>query len=158
MNTVGVVGLGYVGLTLAVTLARKGFTVHGVDTSPAVLDSLAQGRPHIFEPGVEEGLRSFLGERLHIASELPKGGIDAAIICVSTPVNPDTRAPELGNLRAAAAHVAERSAPSTVVIIRSTVPVGATRSVVLPELLSRWGRARLAFAPERTIQGQALRE
>jgi len=158
LTTVGVVGLGYVGLTLAVTLARKGFTVHGVDTSPAVLDSLAQGRPHIFEPGVEEGLRSFLGERLHIASELPKGGIDAAIICVSTPVNPDTHAPELGNLRAAAAHVAERSAPSTVVIVRSTVPVGATRSVVLPELLSRWGRARLAFAPERTIQGQALRE
>jgi UDP-N-acetyl-D-mannosaminuronic acid dehydrogenase len=158
MNTVGVVGLGYVGLTLAVTLARKGFTVHGVDTSPAVLDSLAQGRPHIFEPGVEEGLRAFLGERLRVAAELPKGGVEAAIICVSTPVNPDTHAPELGNLRAAAAHVAERCGAATVVIVRSTVPVGASRGVVLPELLARWGRARLAFAPERTIQGQALRE
>src|SRR6266571_4108126 len=77
MNTVGVVGLGYVGLTLAVTLARKGFTVHGVDTSPAVLESLAQGRPHIFEPGVEEGVRAFLGERLHVGSALPKSGVDA---------------------------------------------------------------------------------
>ena len=158
MNTVGVVGLGYVGLTLAVTLARKGFTVHGVDTSPAVLDALGQGQPHLFEPGVEEGVRAFLGERLHVGSTLPTGGVDAAIICVSTPVNRDTQEPELGNLRAAARHVAERCASDTVVIVRSTVPVGASRAIVLPELLARWGRARLAFAPERTIQGQALRE
>jgi len=158
LNTVGVVGLGYVGLTLAVTLARKGFTVHGVDTSPAVLDALGKGRPHLFEPGVEEGVRAFLGGRLHVGSALPEGGVDAAIICVSTPVNPATQAPELDNLRAAARHVALRCASDTVVIVRSTVPVGASRSIVLPELLERWGRARLAFAPERTIQGQALRE
>jgi len=158
LKTVGVVGLGYVGLTLAVTLARKGFTVHGVDTSPAVLDALGKGRPHLFEPGVEEGVRAFLGERLHVGSELPQGAVDAAIICVSTPINPDTKAPELGNLRVAARHVALRCASDTVVIVRSTVPVGASRTIVLPELLARWGRARLAFAPERTIQGQALRE
>ena len=157
MNTIGVVGLGYVGLTLAVTLARKGFTVHGVDTSPAVLDALGKGRPHLFEPGVEEGVRAFLGDRLHVAAELPRDGIDAAIICVSTPVGAD-HAPELGNLRAAARHVAERSGPRTLVIVRSTVPVGASRAVVLPELAARWSRPRLAFAPERTIQGQALRE
>src|SRR5882672_2587446 len=158
MSTVGVVGLGYVGLTLAVTLARKGFTVHGVDTSPAVLDALGQGRPHLYEPGLDEGLGTFLGDRLHVTSSLPARGVEAAIICVSTPVNPETRGPELGNLRAAARHVAERCAPDTLVIVRSTVPVGGTRAVVLPELLSAWGRASLAFAPERTIQGQALRE
>jgi UDP-N-acetyl-D-mannosaminuronic acid dehydrogenase len=158
MNSVGVVGLGYVGLTLAVTLARKGFSVHGVDTSAAVLDALGKGRPHLFEPGLEEGIRAFLGDRLHVGPALPEGGVDAAIICVSTPVNPDTHAPELANLRAAAAHVALRCAPGALVIVRSTVPVGASRTVVLPELVARWGRARLAFAPERTIQGQALRE
>ena len=158
MNSVGVVGLGYVGLTLAVALARKGFTVHGVDTSPAVLDALGKGRPHLFEPGIEEGIRAFLGDRLRVAPALPEGGVDAAIICVSTPVNPDTHAPELANLRAAAGHVALRCAPGALVIVRSTVPVGASRTVVLPELVARWGRARLAFAPERTIQGQALRE
>src|SRR5262250_880525 len=157
-NTVGVVGLGYVGLTLAVTLARKGFTVQGVDTSPAVLDALAQGRPHLFEPGGEEGVRAFLGERFHAAGRLPEGGLEAAIICVSTPVDPATQSPQLDNLRAAVRHVAERSGPDTLVVVRSTVPVGASRSVVLPELVARWGRARLAFCPERTIQGQALRE
>src|SRR5947208_10077704 len=150
MNTVGVVGLGYVGLTLAVTLARKGFTVHGVDTSPAVLDALAQGRPHLYEPGLDEALGTFLGDRLHVASALPGGGVEAAIICVSTPVSPETRGPELGNLRAAARHVAERCAPDALVIVRSTVPVGGSRAVVLPELLSAWGRARLALDRKST--------
>jgi UDP-N-acetyl-D-mannosaminuronic acid dehydrogenase len=159
MNTVGIVGMGYVGLTMAVALARKGFTVHGVDASPAVLAALAEGRAHLFEPGVEEGLAAFCGERLQAGPALPPGGVDAAMICVSTPANPVTHAPELENLRAAARHVAERSGADTLVIVRSTVPVGASRGVVLPELTARWGPgARLAFAPERTIQGQALRE
>ncbi len=159
MKTVGVVGMGYVGLTMAVALARKGFTVHGVDASPAVLAALSEGRAHLFEPGVEEGLASFRGDRLHVGPVLPAGGVDAAMICVSTPANPVTHAPELENLRAAARHVAERCRPDTLVIVRSTVPVGASRNVVLPELTARWGAgARLAFAPERTIQGQALRE
>ncbi|HUG38120.1 MAG TPA: nucleotide sugar dehydrogenase [Candidatus Limnocylindrales bacterium] len=155
---VGVVGMGYVGLTLAVTLAQKGFTVHGVDAAPAVVAALRAGRAHIFEPGVDEGLRADGGRRLHVAETLPEGGVGAVIICVSTPVDPATHAANLENLRQAARHVAERCDPGTLVIVRSTVPVGASRAVVLPELLARWGRARLAFAPERTIQGQALRE
>ena len=159
MQTIGVVGMGYVGLTMAVTLARKGFTVHGVDASPAVLAALGEGRAHLFEPGVEEGLAAFRGDRLRVAASLPPEGVDAVMICVSTPTNPVTHAPELENLRAASRHVAERARPDTLVIVRSTVPVGASRNVVLPELAARWGASvRLAFAPERTIQGQALRE
>jgi UDP-N-acetyl-D-mannosaminuronic acid dehydrogenase len=157
-ESVGIVGMGYVGLTLAVALARHGFRVHGVDTSPAVLSALAAGRPHLYEPGVEEGLREFLGRRLHVGAALPAERVDAAIICVSTPTNPGTHAPELENLRAAARHVAAACDPDTLVVVRSTVPVGASRGVVLPELRARWKRVRLAFAPERTIQGQALRE
>jgi UDP-N-acetyl-D-mannosaminuronic acid dehydrogenase len=158
LNTIGVVGLGYVGLTLAVTLARKGFTVHGMDVSPRVLEALAEKRPHLFEPGVEEGLQASLGERFFVRPALPERGIEAAILCVSTPVELDTHEPQLENLRLAARHIAERCADGTLVIVRSTVPVGASRAVVLPELRARWTRPLLAFAPERTIQGQALRE
>jgi len=147
-----------VGLTLAVGLARKGFVVHGVEKSPAVLAALAKGRPHVFEPGLEDGLAQALGSRIHVADALPAGGVDAAIVCVSTPVDPASGQPQLDNLRAAARHVAERGRPDTLVVVRSTVPVGATRSIVLPELAARWPAPRLAFAPERTIQGQALRE
>jgi UDP-N-acetyl-D-mannosaminuronic acid dehydrogenase len=155
---VGVVGLGYVGLTLAAAFARQGLTVHGADTSPSVLAALRAKRSHLFEPGVEEVLRELSGQRFHVGEALPERAVEAVVICVSTPVNPGTHAPELENLRRAARHVVERCAEGTLVVVRSTVPVGASRAVVLPELAARWARPRLAYAPERTIQGQALRE
>ncbi|MFC5994890.1 nucleotide sugar dehydrogenase [Pseudonocardia hispaniensis] len=158
MRRIGIIGMGYVGLTLAAGMARKGYEVHGVDIRPAVLESLSRGRPHIFEPGVEEAFGELIGKNLVVASELPADGVDAAVICVSTPIDEITREPDLRNLAAAARHVAERCAPSTLVVVRSTVPVGASRSVVLPPLVAGWGSARLVMAPERTIQGQALRE
>ncbi|TPW12381.1 MAG: UDP-glucose/GDP-mannose dehydrogenase, partial [bacterium] len=147
MNRVTVVGLGYVGLTLAVAFARKGLSVFGCDREPGVVTALQNRRPHLYEPGVEEGLRERLGRGLHVATELPCEPVDAAVLCVSTPVHPETREPRLENLRAAAKSVAEACSSDTLVVVRSTVPVGATRRVVLPELLARWGRARLAFCP-----------
>jgi UDP-N-acetyl-D-mannosaminuronic acid dehydrogenase len=158
MKRVGIVGLGYVGITLAVALARKGFTVFGCDRVPQVVTALAAGRPHIFEPGIAEGLREHLNERLHVSGVLPDTPLDAVVLCVSTPVDPATRRPNLEGLRSAAHAVARAVGPDTLVVVRSTVPVGASRTVVLPELLAVWGRARLAMCPERTIQGQALRE
>jgi UDP-N-acetyl-D-mannosaminuronic acid dehydrogenase len=132
--------------------------VHGVDTSARVLEALGARRSHLFEPGVEEAVRDLMGDRLHARNALPERAVEAVVICVSTPVAEGSHAPELDNLRRAARHVAERCAPDTLVVVRSTVPVGGTRAVVLPELAARWPRPRLAFAPERTIQGQALRE
>ncbi len=158
MRTVAVAGLGYVGLTLSVALARRGVDVLGYDREPRVVEALAAGRPHLYEPGVEEGLRELLGHKLRVTSSLPCEPVDAAVLCVSTPVDPATGTPVLEPLRSAAKTVAKAFDPGTLVIVRSTVPIGASRSVVLPELVARWGRARLAFCPERTIQGQALRE
>jgi UDP-N-acetyl-D-mannosaminuronic acid dehydrogenase len=156
---VGIVGMGYVGLTLAAAMARRGgYEVHGVDVQPAVVESLSRGEPHIFEPGVGEAFEELVGEKIFVASELPDGALDAVVICVSTPVDGATHEPYLDNLVAAAEHVAERCRPGTLVVVRSTVPVGASRQFVLPPLLRAWGAARLVMAPERTIQGQALRE
>jgi UDP-N-acetyl-D-mannosaminuronic acid dehydrogenase len=155
---VGIIGLGYVGLTLSAALARKGYVVYGVDVSPVVLDSLSRGRPHIFEPGVEEVFATYIDKSIFVGSALPESGVDAAVICVSTPVDEDTLKPDLTNLAAAAAMVAETCSPDTLVVVRSTVPVGASRQFVLPPLQAAWGEARLVMAPERTIQGQALRE
>ena len=158
MKRVGVVGLGYVGITLAVALARRGCVVFGCDRAPGVVEALASGQPHIFEPGIAEGLREHLSERLHVSGVLPDTPFDAVVLCVSTPVDPATRRPDLEGLRSAARAVAHAVGPDTLVVVRSTVPVGASRGVVLPELLAVWERARLAMCPERTIQGQALRE
>jgi UDP-N-acetyl-D-mannosaminuronic acid dehydrogenase len=132
--------------------------VHGAEQSAAVRATLATGHPHLFEPGLDEGLARWLGTRLHVAEALPAGELDAAIICVSTPVDPASGRPQLDNLRAAARQVAEGARPDTLAVVRSTVPVGASRAIVLPELAARQPAPRLAMAPERTIQGQALRE
>jgi UDP-N-acetyl-D-mannosaminuronic acid dehydrogenase len=151
--------MGYVGLTLATAMARSGrYEVHGVDVRSDVVESLSRGEPHIFEPGVSEAFGELAGEKIFVASELPADVLDAVVICVSTPVDPVTHEPYMKNLVAAAEHVAERCRPDTLVVVRSTVPVGTSREVVLPPLLEAWGTARLVMAPERTIQGRALRE
>lgn len=157
---VAIIGMGYVGLTLAAALAREGHTIYGVDTQPAVVHSLALGRPHIFEPGVGEVFAELTGDRIFVRPDLPPAGVDVAIISVSTPVDEATHEPYVKNLATAAEQVARRCAPGTLVVVRSTVPVGTSREVVLPPLEAAWGRdnVRLVMAPERTIQGQALRE
>ena len=157
-STIGVIGMGYVGLTLTAALARKGYVVHGVDVQPEVLRALSAGRPHIFEPGVADVFAEHIGTRIFVDSTLPRDTVDAAVICVSTPVDEHTHRPNLTNLAAAARQVADWCSAETLVVVRSTVPVGASRAVVLPPLLDAWGRALLVMAPERTIQGQALRE
>jgi UDP-N-acetyl-D-mannosaminuronic acid dehydrogenase len=157
-KTIGVVGMGYVGLTLTAALARKGYIVHGVDVQPAVLESLTRGQPHIFEPGVADVFAEHINKTIFVGERLPAGVLDAAVLCVSTPVDEHSHRPNLSNLASAARQVADWCAPQTLVVVRSTVPIGTSRRVVLPPLLQAWGRARLVMAPERTIQGQALRE
>lgn len=157
-RTFGVVGMGYVGLTLTAALARAGHTVHGVDAQHSVVETLSQGRPHIYEPGLAEVFAELVGTRIHVGDQLPHDGLDAVLICVSTPVDEATQVPNLANVAAAARDIARWCSPETLVVVRSTVPIGTTRSIVLPALLDEWPDARLAMAPERTIQGQALRE
>jgi UDP-N-acetyl-D-mannosaminuronic acid dehydrogenase len=155
---VGVVGMGYVGLTLTAALARAGNEVHGVDAKPAVRESLSRGRPHIYEPGVEEVFAACVGSSIFIGTELPRE-LDAVTISVSTPVDETTHRPDLTFLEAAIRDIVRWCAPGTLVVVRSTVPIGTSRRVVLPVLREAWGDdVRLAMAPERTIQGQALRE
>ncbi len=157
-KTIGVVGMGYVGLTLTAALAEKGFRVYGADVSERVVESLSRGRPHIYEPGVQETFARRIGQSVFVDTRLPQDAVDVAVISVSTPVDDETKLPNLTNLASAAEQVARWCSPDTLVVVRSTVPVGTSRRVVLPALLAAWGSARLVMAPERTIQGQALRE
>ncbi|HZW72910.1 MAG TPA: NAD(P)-binding domain-containing protein, partial [Caldimonas sp.] len=124
MKRIAVVGLGYVGITLAAALARRGFTVIGYDREPRVREALAHGRPHLYEPGIDEALAETVGRTFHVHSDLKAADADAAVICVSTPVDDATRQPRLESLRAAARQIADELAPETLVVLRSTVPVG----------------------------------
>jgi len=155
---VAVIGLGYVGLTLAVSMARAGTRVIGVDTDPAVREALRGRQPVLFEPGVAELLRSLPPDRFTVADRLPSRPVDAVVLCVGTPVDPRTRKADLSALAAAAAHLAEHAGPETLVVVRSTVAVGTSRQTVYRRLRANLERPLLAVCPERTIQGNALAE
>jgi UDP-N-acetyl-D-mannosaminuronic acid dehydrogenase len=155
---VAVVGLGYVGLPLAVSMARAGIEVLGVDTDPAVRHAVDRREPPFEEPGLAEALRAVPRDRLTVAGALPERPPSAVVLCVGTPVGPEANQPDLRQLNAAVAGVAARIAEDTLVVIRSTVPVGTCRRHVLPALRSAVAAPLLACCPERTIQGRAMAE
>lgn len=159
-----VVGMGYVGLTLALVLAEEGFYVTGVDTDEAKIERLAACKPHVHEVGLPELLREQLGDSFEVSTELPEG-CDVLVLAVGTPVvqTEGGHEPVLDILVHAAELAGRRLSSGGLVVLRSTVPVGTTREVVLP-ILERESGLRggvdfhLSFAPERTAEGLALKE
>lgn len=157
-SDIAIVGLGYVGITLAAALADNGFRVLGIEKRREVADSVNSGRSHIFEPGIDGILSRCAGSSLRAVTEWPDELPPVTIICVSTPADPSTGAPDLSNLADAAGQISRRMPPDGLVIVRSTVPVGTSRALVLATLRGRNPEASLAFCPERTVQGAALME
>ncbi|MFE0424387.1 nucleotide sugar dehydrogenase [Streptomyces sp. NPDC058953] len=153
-----VVGLGYVGLPLAASLAAAGVDVIGVDTNPETRRTVTEGRAPFYEPGLTELLQGLPPGRLTVSDRIPGQAPRAAVICVGTPMSPETGHPALGHLESAADAVAEAMADDTLVVVRSTVPVGTCRETVLPRLRKQVAEPLLAFCPERLIQGKALAE
>jgi nucleotide sugar dehydrogenase len=159
---VAVLGLGFVGLTLAVTLSDVGFTVHGVEANGDRAERIAKGKPHFHEMGLDPLLNHQLAkDRFRVHTTIPSG-VDIYIIAVGTPLD-DEGVPQLQSIREAALAVGAQLKRGDLVMLRSTVPVGTTREVVLPILENASGLHcgedfQLSFAPERTIEGQALRE
>ena len=161
-----VLGMGYVGLTLALELAREGFRVTGVDLDESKVTGLAGGRSHVHEIGLPELLRQQIANgRFTVSREVPGEG-EVYVVAVGTPVHRTAEGnhkADLSFLRAAAESVGRALDLGDLVVLRSTVPVGTTREEVLP-LLERASGLRggadfhLAFAPERTVEGQALQE
>lgn len=163
LKHIGVVGLGYVGLTLALTLAERGFQMRGLDRDPAVRRKLKSGRPHFFEIGLAGLLGDHLGKNFEVVSRFDAAeNCDMYIIAVGTPVSPQGQ-PQFGHLENASRTVGRVLKYGDAVILRSTIPVGTTREVVIPilEKASRLTAGRdfyVAFAPERTVEGKALDE
>ncbi|GHJ06954.1 UDP-N-acetyl-D-mannosaminuronic acid dehydrogenase [Micromonospora humidisoli] len=155
---VAVIGLGYVGLTLAVSLAQAGVPVVGVEADAGTRAALRAGTPTLFEPGVDELLRSLPADRLTITDTLDGVTPAAVVICVGTPLDDGTGRPDLRHFTLAAQTAAAAATADTLVVVRSTVPVGTTRRTLLPLLRERVDEPLLACCPERTIQGRALAE
>ena len=162
MKTITVVGLGYIGLPTAITLARAGFQVCGFDVNESVLTQLRGGHIHISEPGLQEAFSEAVASgNLTFASRCPS--TDAYIICVPTPfsVEGQKRRADLRFVRSAAETVAPALHPGALVILESTVPPKTTE--MMAEILEKGsGLTRdqfyTAHCPERIIPGRMLVE
>ena len=133
-RTVAVVGMGFVGLTLAAVLADVGFRVVGVESQPDVLATLKRGEAHFHELGLVPLLRHHSREkRLTFVGEVAEADADTFIICVGTPVD-DSGTPLLDDVHRAAEAVGRALPRRGMVLLRSTVPVGTCRNVVVPIL------------------------
>lgn len=163
IETISVMGLGYIGLPTAITLALAGFKVQGFDVNPEVVKSLKSGKIHIkehnlqymFDLAVKNGRLSFSGE-LQPA--------DAFYICVPTPfhrLDDGKRHADLSYVESAASMAGKLLHKGNLVILESTVPPRTTARVA--DILSQAGSIKqeefhVVHCPERVIPGRAFEE
>jgi UDP-N-acetyl-D-glucosamine dehydrogenase len=152
-----VVGQGYVGLPLAVELARCGFRVTGLDTDETRVSALAAGRsyiPDVADGELQEALRA--GRFRATADPGALAEQDAVVICVPTPLR-KSREPDIAHVVAAAEEVARHLRPGQLVILESTTYPGTTEELLLPMFERAGFKAGsdfyLAFSPERIDPG-----
>lgn len=162
---INVLGLGYVGLTLALTLASVGFKIVGIDKDKDKVTSLQNGVPTLYEPQIEQLLKSGLSSgNISFVEDIQKTEEQVVyIISVGTPIDNQTQEPNLTNLKNVVKEVGKSIKKGDMVIVRSTVPVKTARNIIKPELenisnLKCPSDFYLATAPERTLQGAALKE
>lgn len=158
MRHIGIIGMGRVGLTLALTLASVGFKVLGVEREEEIVKSLDKGKPHFYEKGLETLLKSRLEDSNLVIANRIEEKQDAYIICVGTPIDKTTKEVILEPIIRATQEVTRWLEERDVVILRSTVPIGTARNTVLPILKECQRTFHLACCPERTIEGNALWE
>src|SRR4030042_369928 len=157
----GVVGLGYVGLPLAVAMARAGYQVLGVDSDQEKLEALRRGQSYVGDVPSEELAPLVQQGRLRVsASYADLAGADAVSICVPTPLR-QTGDPDLSFILSATRALLPVLHSPMAVILESTTYPGTTREMLLPELegtgLKVGEDLFLAFSPERVDPGRTDR-
>jgi len=154
---IGIIGLGYVGLPLAVEFAKAGFEVTGFDVDVAKVDSINKGHSYIGDVPSEDVACTVKAGRLKATDDMSKlHDMDAIDICVPTPLR-KTRDPDLSYVILAVDAVRARLRPGQLVILESTTYPGTTDEVVQPALeeggLKAGKEFYLAFSPERVDPG-----
>ncbi len=155
--TVALMGMGYVGLPLALSLVERGCAVHGIDLQDQKVRSLNEGRSYIRDVPDEAVRQSLETGRFTVTTDFSIfAECDAIFICVPTPFTPQ-KEPDIRHIAAAAEQIAAHCREGQVVILRSTSYPGTTEEVVRPTLERtglRVGRENfLASAPERIDPG-----
>src|SRR5215207_381991 len=154
--TVGIIGMGYVGLPLAVAFAEAGEKVVAVDIDGRKVEALSRGESHI-EDVPSEVLRAVAGRIAPTTRYAALSDTDAVLICVPTPLSPN-REPELGPLLDSAAALSGVLRAGQLVVLESTTYPGTTRERLVPILeesgLKAGRDVHVAFSPERVDPGR----
>jgi len=154
---VAVVGLGYVGLPLAMAIAKAGHKVRGIDVAQAAVDAVNDARPQI--TGIDAGeLARYVADGTLIATDdfAVVRWADVVVIAVPTPID-EYRVPDLTAVRLAAEAVAANAQPGCLVVLESTTYPGTTEEVVVPAFaqhgLAAGHDVFIAYSPERIDPG-----
>ena len=160
MKTVGIIGLGYVGLPTAIGFHDAGFEVWGVDVSQRTVDMVLAGQNPTGDPDVDDIVPQPGTERWHITTSTPEAvpNCDVILVTVPTPITHDLK-PDLSYVEAAGRAVFEAlpKGKNTVVVLESTVYPGVTAQTWLPILeelgLEQGKDVSIAYCPERFNPG-----
>ncbi len=154
---VGVLGIGYVGLPLAVEFASSGFDVTGIDTTAWKVEKILKGESYIAD--VDEGRLQKLvkQDKLRATTQYDViGDLDSINICVPTPLR-KTQDPDVSHIISAVDEISQRLRPGQLIILESTTYPGTTEEIILPSLEKTGLRVgkdfHLAFSPERVDPG-----
>ena len=155
---IGIIGVGYVGLPLAVVFAEAGFRVTGFDLSSERAAIINRGESYIDDIPNATVARLVNAGLLDATTDMERlRDMDAISVCVPTPLS-KTRDPDMSAVLSAADHIATRLRPGQVIVLESTTYPGTTREIFLPRITERGFKIGhdvfLAFSPERVDPGR----
>ena len=154
-----VIGQGFVGLTLSVFIASKGLRVTGIENNPKTLSQLNSLKPHFYEKNLSDTLLNVIQKgNITFQDRIPSRNSNKKriyIITVGTPLKNGQI--YLGSLMTAIDEISKNLVDGDLIVSRSTVGIGMTRSLIL-EPLSEIADIFVASCPERTVEGNALHE
>ena len=162
---ISVIGGGYVGLVTGTCFAQLGNAVTIIDIDPKKVRAINNGRPPVYENGLEDLMKQNTGTRLHASSGYESvTDAEIVIICVGTPSNPDGNA-NLLYIKAASISIGaalKNTSSYCVVVVKSTVPPSTTERIVRPSVLkaSKKTENEIGFVmnPEFLREGRAVED
>jgi UDP-N-acetyl-D-mannosaminuronic acid dehydrogenase len=167
INTIGMIGLGYIGLPTAAILASRGIQVIGIDVNQHAVDTINSGAVHIVEPDLDIVVRSVVTTG-NLRATTQAEPADAFLVAVPTPFH-DDRTPDLSYIKSAAMALAPVLQAGNLVVLESTSPVGTTEKMAgwlaearpdlsFPQTAGVHADVQVAYCPERVLPGQVLQE
>ena len=155
-----IVGLGYVGFTLALSMINNGFEVNGYDNNKNLINNLKKGKLHFFEKNLDKHL-SKNKKLINLSSSLEKCKSDCYILTVGTPIK--NKKPVLKQIEKSIIEICKVLKEGDLIILRSTLPINTTNDFIIPFIKKKKNFVPgedyfISFAPERTVEGNALYE